>query len=136
MMKTLIKIAFLISFFYGIKANAQIDALQYLKTNFEIQKTEYIGKPFSYLLSKMTQIQPKTNWSSQGKDLGKTYSTNFIFCDKEYSFYNAVTLHIVWQEIIPTQQIRYYEKKNGFYFTNEERNFYGDKIIKDIAVFR
>ncbi|MFC7349007.1 hypothetical protein ACFQO9_20020, partial [Chryseobacterium zhengzhouense] len=116
-MNILIKITFLITFCCAIKINAQLDTLQYLKTNFEIQKSEYIGKPFSYLLNKMTQLQPKTNWSNQGKDLGKTYSTNFKFCDMDYSFSNAVTLSIEWQEIIPTSLIKYYEKKNGFYFT-------------------
>ncbi|MFC7348984.1 hypothetical protein ACFQO9_19880, partial [Chryseobacterium zhengzhouense] len=61
---------------------------------------------------------------------------NFKFCDMDYSFSNAVTLSIEWQEIIPTSLIKYYEKKNGFYFTNEEKDFYSNKIIKDIAVFR
>lgn len=136
-MKKIIKITTLIIFLFSVKINAQLDTLQYLKTNFEIQKTEYIGKPFSYLLNKMTAIQPKTSWSYQHqKDFGKSYATAFKFCDMDYSFHNAVTLYIKWQEIIPTSQIKYYEKKNGFYFTNEEKNFYSNKIIKDIAVFR
>ncbi|MEC5172344.1 hypothetical protein [Chryseobacterium nepalense] len=132
-----IKILFVLCFM-GLfhKANAQIDTLNYVK-QFEINKAQYINQPFSYLLSHMTQIQPKTNWSYQSqKDLGKSYATAFKFCDMDYSFHNAVTLYIKWQEIIPTSQIKYYEKKNGFYFTNEEKNFYSNKIIKDITVFR
>lgn len=134
-MKILIKITLIIILSIGIKINAQIDTLQYLKTNFEIQKSEYIGKNFSYLLNKMTQIQPKTLWSTVSYK-GNMFASRFKFCEMDDSFYNAVTFYIEWQEPIPISQVRYYEKKNGFYFTNEERNFYGDKIIKDIAVFR
>ncbi len=121
----------------GAKSNAQLDTLNYLKTNFEIQKSEYIGKPFSFLLSKMTQIQPKTAWSLQSqKNMGKIYATSFLFCEMDYSFHNAVTITIRWQEPILTKDVKYYEQKNGFYFTDEEKVFYANKIIKDIRVYR
>ena len=46
----------------------------------------------------------------------------------EASFYNAVTLQIDWQDTIPANDIKFYENKNGFYFTNEEKFFYGNSI--------
>ncbi|MCW3160359.1 hypothetical protein [Chryseobacterium oryctis] len=39
------------------------DTLNYVK-QFEINKINYIGQPFSKLLNEMTQIQPKTAWAA------------------------------------------------------------------------
>ena len=119
------------------KSNAQLDTLNYLKTNFEIQKSEYIGKPFSYLLSKMNQIQPKTAWSQSGSwKKNERNSTDFRFTFMEASFHNVINLTIIWQEAVPANDVKYLQNKNGFYFTNDEKNFYGNKIVKDIRVYR
>ncbi|MDY0929669.1 hypothetical protein [Chryseobacterium sp. CFBP8996] len=97
----------------------------------------YIGQPLSKLLNDMTYIQPKTAWSTaNGNKKIETAATTFKFCDKIYSFHNAITLLIKWQNVIPRDQTKYYEQKNGFYFTNDEKNFYGSKIVKDIMVYR
>ncbi|MDY0929670.1 hypothetical protein [Chryseobacterium sp. CFBP8996] len=116
--------------------NAQLDTLNYLK-QFEVNKANYIGQPFSKLLNEMTQIQPKTSWSRpKGNKKIITAYTDFNFCNKELSFHNTISLLIEWQNEIPRDQTKYYEQKNGFYFTNDEKNFYGSKIVKDIKVFR
>lgn len=47
------------------------------------------------------------------------------FAEKELSF-----------RPIPRDQTQFYEQKNAFYFTNEEKTFYGSKIVKDIIVYR
>ena len=60
----------------------------------------------------------------------------FKFSTKEKSFKNAVTLLIKWKEKIPFKNVEYLLKKNKFYFTEEEKDFYGEKIIQDIIVFR
>ncbi len=136
-MKNLLKI-FVIIFVSSLfnKANAQIDTLNYVK-QFEINKANYIGKPFSFLLGKMTLIQPKTNWShSSSWKRNVRNETDFRFTYMEASFYNVINLTIVWQDAIPTNDIKYYEKKNGYYFTNDEKAFYSNRIIKDIRVYR
>ncbi|QQQ28358.1 hypothetical protein [Chryseobacterium indoltheticum] len=135
-MKHLHKILAL-SFLLGYSIiHAQLDTLNYLK-QFETNKANYIGQPFSKLLNDMTQIQPKTAWSiSLAGKKTVTPDTRFYFCKKEQSFHNVITLWIEWQNEIPRDQTRYYEKKNHFYFTNDEKNFYGNKIVKDIKVFR
>jgi len=61
---------------------------------------------------------------------------SFKFSTKEKSFKNAVTLLIKWKEKIPFKNVEYLLKKNKFYFTEEEKDFYGEKIIQDIIVFR
>ncbi|MCY0978967.1 hypothetical protein PGH12_09170 [Chryseobacterium wangxinyae] len=116
--------------------SAQLDTLNYLK-QFEANKANYINQPLSVLLNDMTQIQPKTAWSaSHGRKKTITPGTRFKFCDMELSFHNTITLLVEWQSPIPRDQTKYYEQKNGFYFTNEERVFYGNKIIKNIVVYR
>ncbi len=54
----------------------------------------------------------------------------------DLSFNNVITLLVYWQDPIPRDQTKYYEQKNSFYFTSEEKNFYGSKIVKDIIVYR
>ena len=135
-MKTTLKITILILTFFSLKSNSQIDTLNYLK-QFEANKVNYIGQPLSKLLNDMTQIQPKTIWPSPSfKSKNYNYTTTLKFCNKEFSFYNAIALSVEWQTPIPRNNTKYYEELNHFYFTNEERNFYGNKIIKDIKVYR
>ncbi|SHL87584.1 hypothetical protein SAMN05444360_105146 [Chryseobacterium carnipullorum] len=118
------------------KINAQIDTLNYLK-QFEANKAQYIGQPFSKLLQDMTQIQPKTVWGIPVfNNITIINESRFKFCKKEHSFNNAVILEIIWHNEIPFSEIKYYQNKNQFYFTDEERLFYGSKIVKDIKVYR
>lgn len=128
---------FILIFFLTYSINyAQLDTLNYLK-QFEANKSNYIGQPFSKLLNDMTQIQPKTAWSfslSGKKTL--TSNTRFKFCEMDYTFHNVITLLVEWQNEIPRDETKYYELKNAFYFSNDERNFYGNKIVKNIKVFR
>ncbi|UKB83590.1 hypothetical protein LF887_21690 [Chryseobacterium sp. MEBOG06] len=120
----------------SILINAQLDTLNYLK-QFEANKANYINKPFSTLLNDMTLIQPKTAWSfSMGRKKTISADSRFKFANKEMGFNNAITLLIKWVDPIERNATEYYEKKNNFYFTNDERVFYGGKIIKDIIVYR
>ena len=136
-MKNIFKISLTLVFLViANQANAQLDTLQYLK-RFELEKEKYINKPFSYLLGQMTEIQPKTAWYIlQTNKKSKIRISGFNFCKKEYSFHNAIHLFITWETEIPRTEIEYYGRKNGFYFTGEEREFYGGKIVKNIEVVR
>ncbi|WP_288377083.1 hypothetical protein [Chryseobacterium culicis] len=135
-MKKISKILLMITFCLFIKSFAQLDTLNYLK-QFEVNKTSYIGKPFSKLLNDMTQIKPKTVWPVPNfKTKYYNFSTDFNFCDKEASFHNVVTLSIEWETPILRHETRYFQELNNALFTNEERNFYGSKIIKGIKVYR
>lgn len=114
----------------------QIDTLTYVK-QFEINKNNYIGKPFSILLNDMTKISPKTVWmTTNPSNMNNIKESRFKFTTKEKSFKNAVTLLITWKDFVPFKDIEYLSKKNKFYFTSEEKNFYGTKIIQDISVYR
>ncbi|MBY0066542.1 hypothetical protein [Empedobacter falsenii] len=134
---TFFKTIFISVLFLGssLYAQTQKDVLSYVK-QFEINKSEYIGKPFSYLLSKLSaQTQPKKVWFTPNLNnknivLTSTFSLN----KKEDDYVNAIRLYIKWQEPIPFVNVDYYYKKNKTFFTEEEKNFYGDKIIKDILV--
>ncbi|MEG1198951.1 MAG: hypothetical protein RSD53_06150, partial [Algoriella sp.] len=50
----------------NIRVTEVLDTLNYLKT-FEVNKSKYIGKPFSVLLADMKKIQPKTVWPQHGR---------------------------------------------------------------------
>ena len=118
------------------KASAQLDTLNYLK-QFEANKAQYINQPFSYLLSQMIQIQPKSHWGdSPLKNKTIVNASSFKFCEIDYSFKNAVTLHIIWKDTFPKSEVKYLQTKNDYYFTDEEKAFYGSKIVKDIIVYR
>jgi len=108
------------------------DTLAYAK-QFEANKINYIGHPFSKLLNDMTQLQPKSIWSDTNEI--NTHRSGLVFNNMEDSFdIGTVHMFIFWQAPIPVTETEYYEKKNDFYFTNDERNFYGSKIVKDIYV--
>ncbi|NMR35205.1 hypothetical protein HIO71_13525 [Chryseobacterium aquaticum] len=134
-MKNIVKLFSVIScLFFTSKAMAQLDTLNYVK-QFEINKAQYINQPFSYLLSQMTQIQPKSHWvSSNPKNKNSVAASQFLFCNMDYIGNRVVTLRILWKESFPRSEVKYYQNKNGFHFTNEEKTFYGNKIIKDILV--
>ncbi len=136
-MKTLyMKTFFIIAFFISsICFSQQIDTLSYIK-QFEINKANYIGKPFSVLLNDMTKIKPKTVWFTPLREKNIIKTSRFKFTSKEYSFGNAITLLITWKDFIPYRDVKYLYQKNDFYFTNEEKDFYGEKIIQDISVYR
>lgn len=128
-MKIFFKITSIFILLAFCKTNAQVsDTLAYVKS-FEANKTNYIGQPLSKLLNDMTQLQPKSIWTTN------TYYSGLNFCEMENSTdMGTVNMIIFWQIPIPVEDSEYYDKKNHFYFTNDERNFYGSKIIKDIFV--
>lgn len=135
-MKNTLKLTVILSLLFCIKINAQLDTLNYLK-QFEANKANYIGQPLSKLLNDMTQIQPKTIWSLPIKNKRSMVRyTDFKFCDKEYSFHNTITLSIEWQTNIPINQTNPLGIQNQYYFTNDERSFYGNRIVSDIMVYR
>ncbi|MFC7349006.1 hypothetical protein ACFQO9_20015 [Chryseobacterium zhengzhouense] len=133
-MKTLIKIIVCSIFFLSIQTNAQLDTLNYIK-QFETNKINYINQPFTKLLGDMVQIQPKTVWPTIGRK-GFIYRTRFKFCEMKDSYYNVITLLIEWQEPVSSSQAKHYTDLNGYYFTNDEKVFYGSKIVKNIWVYR
>ncbi|GAA4148801.1 hypothetical protein GCM10022217_00160 [Chryseobacterium ginsenosidimutans] len=135
-MKNLLKLTLLFTLLFSFKGKAQLDTLNYLK-QFEANKANYIGQPFSKLLQDMTQIQPKTAWVYPIKNKRSMIrNTMFNFCEKKYSFGNAVTLLVTWQNDILTSQAKVLGTQNHYFFTNDERIFYGSKIVGDIMVYR
>lgn len=85
----------------------------------------------------MIQMQPKTVWNrSPRNNINIILDTRFKFCNMNQSFRKVITLEITWETAIPRSQTDYYQQLNDFYFTNDEKSFYGSKIVKDIRVHR
>ena len=135
-MKYILKITIIVTLLFSIKSFAQLDTLNYVK-QFETNKANYIGQPFSKLLNEMNQIQPNLIWSSGSfKNKNNVINSRLNFCEKQFAFNNVITLLIEWDTPLSRSDTKYYEQLNHFYFTNDERNFYGSKIVKDIKVYR
>ncbi|MFP7657954.1 hypothetical protein [Chryseobacterium proteolyticum] len=119
------------------KITKELDTLHYLKTNFELKKSEYRGKPFSYLLSKMTRIYPRTVWNTPDiKDSTIVERSLFRFYDINYPILNETKMLIIWQTGFSYRTADSYSRRNKYYFTNAEKKLYGSMIIKDILVYR
>ncbi|MDM1319465.1 hypothetical protein [Empedobacter falsenii] len=135
-MKTLFNFFLLITFLLNsISYSQQVDTLNYVK-QFEINKAKYIDQPFSVLLNDMIEIKPKTVWFTplRNKNIIKTSRFKFVPIDR--SFGNVVTLSITWKEYLRADQVKYLYQKNNFYFTNDEKEFYENKIIENILVYK
>ncbi|WP_336690515.1 MULTISPECIES: hypothetical protein [unclassified Chryseobacterium] len=126
------KIFFLIiiSSFISCKVNGQVaDTIIYLK-HFEMNRINYIGQPFSKLLNEMTLLQPKALWTNQPR-----YSLiKFNNMDNAFNI-GTVNMIITWETPLPATETEYYENKNHFYFTDDERSYYGSKIVKNISIY-
>ncbi|QQV03644.1 MULTISPECIES: hypothetical protein [Chryseobacterium] len=135
-MKIFFKIFLCSLLLVSLKLSAQLDTLNYLK-QFEANKIEYVNQPFSKLVNAMTQIQPVSVWAGiNAKNINATPFSRFKFCEMDESFSGNIILVVVWQTPLPASETDYYENKNGFFFTNDERNYYGSKLVKDIKVYR
>lgn len=64
------------------------------------------------------------------------FVSQFLFCDIDYIGNRVVILRIIWQNKFPRSEVKYLQNKNSFFFTNEEKAFYGNKIVKDIMVYK
>lgn len=120
----------------SIKAQLPVmDTLAYLQTEGEAKKGSYIGYPFSKLLNDLL-IQPVALFGS-----GASINKNREFYTKFYYSEGGATgprethyIFIEWAEIIPVPVTGPLQKENDWLFTTAVRNYYSDKIIKNIKV--
>lgn len=135
---TLLLTGFFIVFSNSLKAQKPVsDTLAYAK-KFEINKEKYIGKPFSLLLKDMTQLQFKKAKSDIKDDPNNTLPTTlFRFSDKDMDSGNEVTLVIRWKpDNASTTKIEFFQEEHHYDFTVNERNFFDQKIVRDIIVYK
>ncbi|MGL5234299.1 MAG: hypothetical protein ACRC8Z_06060 [Empedobacter falsenii] len=118
--------------------NAQVaDTLSYVK-QFEINKTNYIGKPFSVLLNDMNKIKIQTVVpESSGKSIKHFVASTFKFELPQNSFKDNIVLMVIeWKGELPKSDIKYYNDRSKDIFTSEEKNYYSNKIIRNIIVYK
>ncbi|WP_131726139.1 hypothetical protein [Chryseobacterium sp. Leaf405] len=115
---------------------AVLDTLQYIKT-FEVNKKEYIGKPFSYMLGRMIKIRPQTVWIIPNSvDSMVVQKSLFRFYDMNYPIMNETKMMITWETGLLYKTVNFNNRRNKFYFSESEKRFYGSKIVKNILVYR
>ncbi|WP_294290389.1 hypothetical protein [uncultured Chryseobacterium sp.] len=130
--------ALLTSFTGLAKAQKTIsDTLGYAK-KFEINKDKYIGKKFSLLLKDMTQLPFKKAKSDIKEDRDNPLaSTLFRFSDKDIDAPGQVTVAIKWKpEDTLVTPLEFFEQEHNYRFTVSEKNFFENRIIKDIVVYK
>ena len=136
--RTLLLIVFLILFSGLSQAQKAVsDTLAYAK-KFETNKEKYIGKKFSLLLKDMTQLSFKKAKSDIKEDTNNPLpSTLFRFSDKDIDAPGQVTLVIRWKpDDTPTTPLEFFEQEHNYGFTINEKNFFENKIIQDIVVYK
>lgn len=135
-MKIILQSITLLFFFtLSTKVYSQLDTLNYLK-QFEVDKVNYINQPLSNLLNHMTQIKPTTVGSLTSRK-GLVAFSLFRFREKDMQYGRKnITMIIYWKNPLSYSQANQLSKQNKFDFTLAEQAFYGDKIIKDIKVYR
>lgn len=140
-MKQIINILLIASLFlFSGLAQAQktvSDTLSYAK-KFQTNKEKYIGKKFSLLLKDMTQLPFKKAKSDIKEDGDNPLpSTLFRFSDKAIDAPGQVTVVIRWKpDDTPTTPLEFFEQEHNYGFTVNEKNFFENKIIQDIVVYK
>jgi len=111
------------------------DTLAYLQTEVEAKKNLYIGYPFSKLLNDLL-IQPVAVFGS-GASINKNREFYTLFYYSEGGARSPKGTHYIfieWEHIIPVPVTGPLQKENDWLFTIAVRNYYSDKIIKNIKV--
>ncbi|WP_294284077.1 hypothetical protein [uncultured Chryseobacterium sp.] len=113
------------------------DTLAYAK-KFQTNKEKYIGKKFSLLLKDMTQLSFKKAKSDIKEDGNNPLpGTLFRFSDKDIDASGQVTVVIKWKpDDTPTTPLEFFEQEHNYGFTVNEKNFFENKIIQDIVVYK
>jgi len=116
------------------------DTLKYLQTNFLlVNKDFYKGKPLSLLLNDL-EIDVKAYSGASGRDLNFQESLILSFYSRKQEKIkiqekkNPLVLIIEWEVQLPQQKIVELLRKNDARWTEEEKNYYGQQIIKDIGM--
>lgn len=113
------------------------DTLAYAK-KFETNKEKYIGKKFSLLLKDMMQLPFKKAKSDIKEDRNNPLpSTLFRFSDHDIDARGQVTMVIRWKpDDTPTTPLEFFEQEHNYGFTINEKNFFENKIIQGIVVYK
>ncbi|MFH6991796.1 hypothetical protein [Flavobacterium sp. FlaQc-48] len=116
------------------------DTLKYLQTNFLIKSKDfYKGKPLSILLNDL-EIEVKAYSGAAGWDLNysKSLSLN-CYTRKQKKLKikekkNPLVLIVDWEVPLPQEKVVELLRKNDVRWTEEEKKYYGQHIIKDIEM--
>lgn len=135
-MKRKLSLAFILFNIVCIRLNAQVtDTLVYLQTEVEAKKNLYIGQPFSVLLNDLL-IQPVALYGS-GAPINKNreFYTTFYYSEGGASGPRGTHyIDIEWRDIISRPITGPLQRENNWLFTTAVRNYYSDKVIKNIKV--
>ena len=115
------------------------DTLAYMRTSIIDRKSEYIGKELNVLLNDL-ELPIKRYLIGTSRKVGISHGITFEFYPnnvvnlKINSKIDPVILNIYWETPLSTDIIFPMKIKNQNIWTNEEKEYYGKQIIKDIGL--
>ncbi|MBD0726713.1 hypothetical protein B6A10_16200 [Flavobacterium sp. L1I52] len=117
------------------------DTLAYMRTSIISRKNKYIGKELNVLLNDLEL--PINNYAigtsrAVGKDKSHSislyfYPNNVVNLKRENRI-DPVILHIYWETPLPKEMVLPILSKSKGIWTNDEKEYYGKQIIKDIGL--
>ncbi|MBD0726714.1 hypothetical protein B6A10_16205 [Flavobacterium sp. L1I52] len=119
--------------------NTTNDTLAYVRTSIINRKSEYIGKELNVLLNDLElPIKRYLIGSSHTRGISPDITFEFypdnVINLKEKNRIDPVILNIVWKTPLPKDIVLPMKIKNKNLWTNEEQEYYGKQIIKDIVL--
>lgn len=116
------------------------DTLKYLQINFLSHKKFYIGKPLNVLLNDL-EIDVKKYANGSGAkniNLSPYISLGFYSRNQERKKIeekqDPLVLNIEWEVPLPDEKNVELLRKNKGQWTEEEKNYYGQNIVKEIEM--
>jgi hypothetical protein len=115
------------------------DTLAYVRTSIIDRKKEYIGKELNLLLNDLElpikrYLIGSSHLRGISPDITFEFYPNNVVNLKEKNKIDPVILNIVWETPLPKDIVLPMKIKNKNIWTNEEQEYYGKQIVKDIVL--
>ena len=115
------------------------DTLAYVRTSIIDRKSEYIGKELNILLNDLelpinNYLIGSSNLRGISPDIGLQFYPKNVVNLKIEKRIDPVILNIVWETPLPKDVVLPILLKSKGVWTNEEQEYYGKQIVKDIVL--
>ncbi|MFH6991781.1 hypothetical protein [Flavobacterium sp. FlaQc-48] len=115
------------------------DTLAYVRTSIIDRKSEYIGKELKFLLNDLelpinNYLIGSSHIRGISPDIGLQFYPKNVVNLKIENRTDPVILNIIWETPVPKDVVLPMVIKNKGIWTNDEKEYYGKQIVKDILL--
>lgn len=116
------------------------DTLKYIKINLLKYQDYYKGKPLNVLLN---DLELQVNYyyvttSAKNKNVSSSLAISYYSMSRaKEKIANKESLSLIvikWETPLPTEKVHELLRKNNRKWTEDEKNYYGQQIIKEIEI--